>query len=217
MESNREIVIIGFGGHAKSITDSIERSGNYTILGYTDTHDCHVGYKYLGTDDILKDIFNRGIHSAAIGLGFLGEGHLRERLIRQAINIGFDFPAIVDPSAVVSRGTRIGRGSFVGKNAVVNTDTQIGDFCIINTGAVLEHENVINNFSHIAVRATLCGKVEVGQYSFVGAGATIIQGKRIGSNCIVGAGSTVLEDVLDNTKVYGLHKTKQICDEGGNL
>ena len=31
-----KIVLIGFGGHAKSVIDSIEASGEYKIAGYTD-------------------------------------------------------------------------------------------------------------------------------------------------------------------------------------
>ena len=31
-----ELVLIGFGGHAKSMADSIEKAGIYHIAGYTD-------------------------------------------------------------------------------------------------------------------------------------------------------------------------------------
>lgn len=45
----KDIILIGFGGHAKSVIDSIEGLGEYNIVGYTDVNelsDC-CNYKYL--------------------------------------------------------------------------------------------------------------------------------------------------------------------------
>ena len=44
-----DIVIVGFGGHAKSIADCIERMGKYRIVGYTDFDELlHVKTIYMG-------------------------------------------------------------------------------------------------------------------------------------------------------------------------
>ncbi|WP_156032724.1 hypothetical protein [Selenomonas sp. FC4001] len=40
-----DIVLVGFGGHAKSVADCIEREGKYHIAGYTD-----VKLQVIGTD-----------------------------------------------------------------------------------------------------------------------------------------------------------------------
>ncbi len=199
-----DIVFIGFGGHAKSIADSINYAGKYNIVGYTDVKDRHCKYRYLGTDDALCKVFNSGVRKAVIGIGFLGNSLQRDQLVSLAKAIGFEFPYIIDPSATVANDAIIGDGCYIGKRAVVNADSHIGDFCIINTGAIIEHENRIGMYSHIAVGAILCGEITVGDHSFIGAGATIIQGRRIGNNCIIGANSTILADVDDSLKVYGI-------------
>ena len=31
-----DIILVGFGGHAKSVINSIEKAGQYIIIGYTD-------------------------------------------------------------------------------------------------------------------------------------------------------------------------------------
>ena len=45
----KDIIIVGFGGHARSVADCIERTGQYNIVGYTDLYEAtpNNGYKYL--------------------------------------------------------------------------------------------------------------------------------------------------------------------------
>lgn len=205
MENNKErIVILGFGGHAKSVADSILKADKYIIIGYTDLHDCKSRFKYLGTDDELESLFKQGIRQAVLGVGFMGTTMLRDRLVCCAKKIGFEFPTIIDPTAIIAEDAVIGEGTFIGKKTVINADSRIGDFCIINTGGIVEHENIIDDHSHVSVGATLCGNVSVGHHSLIGAGTTVIQGKTIGNNCIIGANSIILSNVKDNTKCYGI-------------
>lgn len=199
-----KIVVIGYGGHAKSIIDSIHAAGEYEIVGYTDTEDKQGALRYLGTDDKLKSIFESGVHNAVFGLGYMGNSRLRDKLYENVKSIGFALPAIIDPSAVIALDATIGEGTFVGKRAVVNADSRIGKMCIINTGAIVEHENKIGDFSHIAVGAVLCGNVRIGVHCLVGANSTVIQGLEIGEGSIIGAGSVVLSNIKDNITAIGI-------------
>lgn len=199
-----DIVIIGFGGHAKSVADSIIKSGQYNIVGYTDMNDCHSHYNYLGADVMLNTLYQNGVHHAVLGIGFMGEPGSRDFMVKFAKEIGFLFPAIIDPSATIASDVVIGEGTFVGKNAVINSMSKIGDFCIINTGSIIEHENVVGDYTHASVGTILCGNVRVGHHTMIGAGTTVIQCKKIGNNCIIGANSTVLSDVENNMTVYGI-------------
>lgn len=184
------IVLVGFGGHAKSVADSIERQGKFSIIGYTDFAEHKSKYPYLGTDDVLPDIFKKGTVNACICVGYLGKGNVREKLYLKLKEIGFCLPVILDPSAVVSDSAVIHEGTFIGKLCVLNADAVIGKCCIINTGAVIEHESVIGDFSHISVGTILCGQVKVGRGAFVGANATVIQCRDVNEYEIVPAGST---------------------------
>lgn len=208
MENRDKIVILGFGGHAKSVADSILKGGRYHIVGYTDTHGCNSQFEYLGTDDELIKIYKQGTHKAALGVGYLGNSMIRDKLVHIAHEIGFEFPAIIDPSAIISEDAVIGEGTFVGKRVVINAGARIGDFCIINTGAIIEHENTVEDYSHVAVGVILCGNITVGHHSMIGAGSTVIQGKTIGDNCIIGANSTIISHVEDNMKCYGIVKNR---------
>lgn len=199
-----EIVLIGGGGHALSVADAITSGRNYRIAGYTDVSDAHIPFPYLGTDDVLESLYEKGVINAALTVGYLGKGNIRDRLYKMVKQVGFRLPKIIDPSAVVSGSTDIEEGVFIGKHAVVNAGAKIGKMCIINTGAIIEHNNRIGEYSHIAVGAVLCGDVHVGGHSFIGANATIIQGVQIGMNVIIGAGSIVIGNVPDNDRIIGV-------------
>lgn len=203
-----DIVLAGFGGHAKSVIDSIERGGKYRIAGFTETHKCpeYHGYSCLGTDDELDEIYKNTAKKAFVCIGYMGTGDVRESLYARLKTIGFALPTICDPSAAVSEASGIGEGTYVGKNAVVNAGASVGKMCIINTSSVIEHDVCVGDYSHIAVGTVLCGQVRIGERCLVGANATVIQGITIGNNVIIGAGSVVLRDIQDNEKVYGVVK-----------
>lgn len=186
-----KIVLVGFGGHAKSVADCIEREGKYTIVGYTDIEEHVSKYKYLGTDDVLQTVFDDGVKYAAVGIGYMGNGDLRNRLYDMLKAIGYKLPVIADPSAIVAESAQVGEGSFVGKNAVINAEAVVGKMTIINTMALVEHECVVGDFSHVAVAAVLCGQVKVGEAAFIGANATVIQGRTVGNKMLIPAGYVV--------------------------
>ena len=120
----KDIVLVGFGGHAKSVINAIERGGQYHIAGFTEMKMCgeYHGYVCLGTDERLDEIFRDGVKNAFVCIGYMGTGHIRDSLYSRLKNIGFSLPVISDPSAVISENATIGEGTFVGKNAVINAD-----------------------------------------------------------------------------------------------
>lgn len=203
-DKKHKLVIIGYGGHAKSVIDSILSPGQYEIIGYTDVEDKGSEIvKYLGTDDELRGIFDTGVSLAFFGLGYMGRICVRSYIYEILKSIGYSFPIIIDPSAIVARDAIIGEGTFIGKRAVVNAGSIIGKNCIINTGSIIEHENSIGDYTHVAVGATLCGNITVGSQCLIGANATVLQGLSIGNNAIIGAGSVVLSNVGEGTTVVG--------------
>lgn len=194
-----DIILLGMGGHAHSVVDSIERAGMYHIIGFLDTKETkgksYRGYYVLDTDDALQKYYDSGVKNAFVTVGFMGHRDVRERLFKKLKDIGYILPNIIDDTAVISDKVKFGEGVFVGKKAVINAEAEIGDMCIVNTGAIIEHDCDVEEFSHISVGSILCGSVHVGRASFVGANAVVIQETEIGSHCIVAAGITVRKSV----------------------
>lgn len=194
-----KLVLIGGGGHCRSVLDAAVHMGTFEEIVITDQlilpEKQIMGFRVAGDDSLLPQLFQAGFHEAFISVGSIKSTELRNRLYQKACGIGFKFPNIVDPSAVVSGDAVLGEGIFIGKRTVINAGVRIEDMAIINTGAVIEHECYVGKFSHISVSAVVCGGCHIGDSVFIGANATVIQEINIGSNSIIGAGSLVLKDI----------------------
>ena len=202
-----DIILIGGGGHCKSVIDTIQGLNQFNIIGIVDLPG-KIGFKIkdveiIGTDEILETYFNRGIKKAFITLGSIGDPIHRKELYHHAKNIGFSFPIIVDKTAIIGRNVEIEEGVFVGKGCIVNTDTQIGKHSIINTGSIIEHDCRIGKFSHVAPGTTLSGGVLIGDCVHIGTNTTIIQNISVEKSAFIGAGSVVIRDIGANAKAYG--------------
>lgn len=218
--SKKKIVLIGGGGHCRSVMDSIIQLRQFVEIAvvdkkepsrfaeYNSTNKTKNGTHvfFAGNDSELSLLYDKGYRNACITIGQIGVSGIRHRIYSVIKDIGFEFPIIIDSDATVGGKTEIGRGVYIGKKSVINSGCKIGEFVIINTGAIVDHDCIIGEFSHIAVGAVLCGEVEIGSNVFVGANATIIQGVKIGEGSVIGAGSIVLQNVPPKSRVVGIWK-----------
>ncbi|WP_010097576.1 acetyltransferase [Ornithinibacillus scapharcae] len=203
----KKILLIGSGGHCKSVLDALITTKEYSEIALIDKKE-NIGKKVLsvpivGTDEELPKFYQSGFHYAFITIGGMGYQKLRVKLFHALIDIGFEVPNIFDKTAIISNQAKLERGVFVGKNAVVNAGSVINKGAIINTSSIIEHDCIIGDFSHIAPGSILCGEVQVGNNTHIGAGSAIKQQTKIGSNTIIGMGSTVLTDISDNIIAFG--------------
>lgn len=201
----KKLLLIGGGGHCKSVIDSVLSSQEYAEVGIIDnaTKISYQGVETLGSDEDLPLLLQRGWEYAFITVGSVGNTKVRRKLFDNAKTMGFTIPTIVDPTAAIAKEISLGEGVFIGKNAVVNSNASIGTCAIINSGAIIEHDCSVRDFAHISPGTILCGQVSVGCDSHVGAGSVVKQSINIGNDALIGAGSVVVENIPDNAKAYG--------------
>lgn len=199
----KKIILIGGGGHCRVIIDAIKRFGEFDIYGITDMSlpkgTTILGVKVIGTDDLLPELFNKGIRSVFIAVGSIGDCSIRKEIYNNLKNIGFRLPVIIHPNAVIAEGVTFGEGTFIAAGVVINPDVKIGKNVIVNTSSSIDHDCQIGDFVHITPGVTLSGGVKIGSQTHIGIGAKIIQGINIGSNCMVKAGQLVCKDIPNNT------------------
>lgn len=204
---SRKLLLIGGGGHCKSVLDSFLLINQNIDIGIIDKNEqigeLILNVSVIGNDDDLLDLYHQGYTQAFITLGSIGNPLNRIRLFDLIEKIGFRIPNIIDPTAIISKDIKLGKGIFIGKNSVINAGSYIGNGVIINTSSIIEHDCSIGDFVHIAPGVVLCGEVEVGNYAHIGAGSVIKQKVKIGANSIIGMGSVVLNDISDNILAFG--------------
>lgn len=208
--SKPQIILIGAGGHAHACIDVIEQHGQYRIAGLVGMSEemltLRFGYSVIGTDGDLPQLAKE-YQYAIIAVGQILSPGNRIRLYQQAIELGFQLPVIIAPSAHVSRHAFIGAGSIVMHGAIINTGARVGINCIINTHALLEHDSIVEDHCHIATGAILNGDVQIGADSFIGSGSIIKEGVIIGKGCMVGIGVSVRHNQADRAWFVGDNQT----------
>jgi len=190
----KKIILIGGGGHCRSVIDVIELQNKFEIFGIIDKEENLgkkiLGYKIIGTDEDLRK-FRKVCDFALITIGFIKDISPRKRLYQQVKKLGYKLPVIISPLAYVSRYSEIGEGTVVMHHAIINSNVRIGKNCIINTKALIEHDCIIGDHCHISTGAILNGGVKVGSETFIGSGAICVENTIINPNSFIKAGSLV--------------------------
>ncbi|WP_434516862.1 acetyltransferase [Dechloromonas sp. ARDL1] len=191
MIERRKLLILGFGGHARSVADVALACG-YVELVFVDEH-ARDGESFLGysvTTDIVPYVgLDWVIFPAA------GDNRKREIQCITACELGFPIATLISPKASIGAGASLADGCFVGHHAHVGPMAGVGRACIINTGAIVEHECQVGDFCHVSVNAAIAGRSRLGDYSMLGAGATIIDQVLVCNDVIVGAGAVVSRSI----------------------
>jgi len=187
-----EIILIGGGGHCKSVIDVIEMEGSFEIVGIVDRKENVgqkvLGYKIIGCDDDLEDLFKKFKH-AIVSVGQIKSPDLRIKLFNHLNTIGFETPTIISPRSYVSKHASIDKGSVVLHDALINAEVHIGKNCIINSKALIEHDCRIADHCHISTGAILNGGTSILEGTFFGSNAVSKEYSAFEQRAFIKAGS----------------------------
>ena len=208
----KEIIVLGAGGHCRSIIDVIELENRFKVTGIID-NELPVGskvlnYEVIGNDSDLEKL-RRKYEYAIIGVGQIKTSKVRIKLFELLKRYKYTLPVIISPRAHVSKYAKIGEGSIIMHDVVVNTNANIGINCIINTKALIEHDARIGNHCHISTGAIINGECEVVDSVFVGSNTVVTNNIKIGSEIVIGSGSVVVNDILEKG-VYAGNPARRI-------
>jgi UDP-perosamine 4-acetyltransferase len=197
------VVIIGGGGHAKVVIESLRAGGGAVtaIIDADPTPREVLGVPVVGDDLALPTLRGQGLSKIFVAIG---DNRLRQKLGRKAVDHGFALVNAIHPSAIVSPSARLGQGVAVMAGVAINADSWVEDMAIINTGAVVDHDGRLGAACHVGPASALAGGVSVGARAFLGVGARVIPGVSIGADTIVGAGGVVVRDLPDSVLAIGV-------------
>ena len=113
-DTNEDIrcVILGGGGHASVLIDSLIASALATPYAVLDPDRSRwgrdvLGVPILGDDDLLSEMVNRGVNCFAVGLGATGDNRPRQRLFEMGLFHNLEPLTVIHPKAICSGAAKI--------------------------------------------------------------------------------------------------------------
>jgi sugar O-acyltransferase (sialic acid O-acetyltransferase NeuD family) len=191
MRRKKKLLILGYGGHARSVAD-VAISCGYAELLFVDSNanpsENFLGYRVIESLDKLKGTWTDAFPAS-------GNSHKRKDQCANIKETGLKLISLISPLSSIGSGAIIQSGNFIGHHAHVGPMAVIGRACIINSAAIIEHESYIGEYSHLSVNATICGRTKIGTFCTVGAGATVIDGLTVVDDTRIGAGAVVINSI----------------------
>ena len=201
----KKLVIIGAGGCAKSVVDSIVTQ-EWDFCGFIDRNrekHSHLGFPVLA--HTLEEMPEREKYHYIIAIG---NNRIRKYYYDLLKGYGLRLASIVDSTAMISSRSSIGEGCFVGKMAIINGCATVKDNCIINTKALVEHGAFVHPHVNMSTNATINGDVILQEGSFLGSASVVIGQLSVGEWAVVGAGAIVIHNVEAFSTVAGVPAVK---------
>jgi UDP-N-acetylbacillosamine N-acetyltransferase len=184
------LLILGFGGHARSVADIALCSGMHCLRFYD--VNARIGEQFNGFPAIA--ILPKVLPDGWAFLPAAGDNDARQQ------QLGWfaadRLATLISPRAYLGVMVSVGAGSLVAHSAHLGPAVEVGSGAIINTGAIVDHESTVGDSSHISVGATVAGRCRIGRRVMIGAGAIVRDGLCIGDDIIIGAGAVVVSDLL---------------------
>lgn len=179
-------ILLGCGGHARSIADVILNAFPSAKLFFLDEN-------AREEESVMGFPVSRTMPEEG-GKLVLAVG---DNVSRRHQAFGKDVCTIVAKTATVSPFALLGKGCFVAHGAHIGPEAVIGCGTIINTNSIVEHEVNIGEFCHIAPNCVICGRCNIGNNTFIGAGAIIKDKISICSDTIIGAGAVIIKNITE--------------------
>lgn len=200
MDMNKQLVILGAGGHGRVVAEVASLNGYSNIVFLDDSGITEAdGHRVVGG---ISD-FEKHLTASAFFVA-IGDNGVRTMLLGRLEDKGAQIATLIHPAATVSSKANIGKGSVIMAGAVINNNATVGKGTILNTCCSVDHDCVVGDYSHIAVGAHLAGAVVVGAGVLVGAGAVVSNNTDICDGCTVGAGAVVIRDIKEKGTYVGV-------------
>jgi UDP-N-acetylbacillosamine N-acetyltransferase len=191
MNSEKGLVILGFGGHARSVA-AVALANGVGSLVFVDENakDNETFLNFPVTREFVGAIPEGWSCIPAVG-----DNLKRQKQYEFAQSAGWALAKVIANDATIDADAKVAAGCFVGHHAHIGPSARIGKGTIINTGAIVEHESAVGDFSHVSVNAVVAGRSKLGSFVFLGAGATVIDSVSVGDNITIGAGAAVVKSL----------------------
>lgn len=187
----RRLLIVGAGGHGRSVADAVLEAGTFVLAGFLD--DAAPSLPKVWDVPVLGTAADVGAYRrhADAAIVAIGNNAAREALCLRLSEAGFELATAVHPKAIVSPRATIGPGSAIMAGAIVGTEARLGFGTIVNSGAVVDHHAQVHDFGHLGVHACMAGGTVLGRGAWMQAGCSLGYGVKVPDGAVLLPGTAL--------------------------
>lgn len=186
---NKELIIIGAGGHGLVVADIAKQNGYQKIAFLDDNKEKVYDYPIIGNSSEAVKYRDSDFFVA------IGNNSVREHFVTALEEKDINVISLIHPSSIIAGDVVIGNGTVIMAGAVVNCKSKIGKGVILNTGCTVDHENIIGDYVHLSPGCHTSGQVVIQKETWLGTGSIVINNVEICERCMIGAGCVVISDL----------------------
>lgn len=195
---NKNIYVIGAGGHGKVVISTLKKLG-FNVAGIFDDDFSKIGKRIL--DVPVLGAISAAYQEEGKFVIAIGDNKKRKNIFESLK--GREVISIIHPDAFLDPSSQVGKGTVIFAGAIVQCDSIIGENVILNTSCTIDHDCMIGDYCHIAPGVNIAGGVRIGKGAFIGIGSCVIPNVKIGEWSQIGAGSVVVNDIPPGVLAYG--------------
>jgi sugar O-acyltransferase (sialic acid O-acetyltransferase NeuD family) len=199
-EMKEGILVLGAGGHGKSVVAVLQASG-LPVAGVLADPPEEWGQQIQGVTILgpLSELSRYPDHAAVIGIG--------ENAARKAVAEQFPdarWASVLYPQAYINPTAVIGPGTVVFPGAIIGADVILGKHVIVSGNTTVGHDVIIDDFAHVAPGVQIAGEVRVGRGAMLGIGSIVCPRVQVGEGAVLGAGAVAVKNIPAGCRAFGV-------------
>jgi len=173
MHRENTLLILGAGGHGKSVAEAALLSGEWSSIIFADDSWPQrleiAGYPIVTNIDMISSVNMNNLSA----IPAVGNNKLRQAWFQKLKELSIPIATIIHPSAIVSESSTVGEGVCIMAGCIVGIDVKIDRGVIVNMASSIDHDCQLGEFSHLSVGVKITGDKILEPLSFLEAGSVI--------------------------------------------